>query len=246
MDERSIIIEKFEKIFTSKSECYIIWLKVANDTLNKYFHGKRGRAYKAEDVVQEVILKIIDGTRKWNFIEYPDLTRFMIWNIKSFIHSLYKKEKYHDYIEDFSNHDDDTTDSIIIPSCISPEDIELNYEIMEKIKIFYDRLEADNEFECLKVIDYMRLEYKNSEIAKRLKIKPSDVVNIKKRIKNKLKFYFDNPTSGCSRPDKKRKITDRNNKIFETGSEVLLDKLLNGKNDFEINNYLIVFNSINK
>ena len=243
MDEKSIIIQKFEKIFTNRSECYDIWLKVASDTLNKYFHGKRGRAYKAEDVVQEVILKIIEGVRKWDFKEYPNLTQFMIWNIKSFIHSLYKKEKYHNYFEDISDYNNDSSNTIILPAFISPEDIELNYELMEKIKIFYERLEAEKEFECLKVIDYMRLEYKNSEVAKRLNIKPSEVVNIKKRIKNRLKFYFDNPDTGFNQPYKRRNRTDKNYNFSELRSEEFLDNLLN---EHKTTKYFMVFRTKNK
>jgi RNA polymerase sigma factor (sigma-70 family) len=247
MDEKSIRIQKFITIFTDRSKCYEVWLKFADHLLTKYFSGKRGRAYKAEDIVQEVIVKVIEGKRKWDFAELPDLSQFMLMNIKSFIHNLYKKERHHDYIEDITCYDDDgEMETITIQGCISPENIAINYELMEGVKLSYDKLEADEEYECLKVLELMRFEYKNSEIAEELEIRTSDVVNIKKRIRNKLKPYFEsyNTAYNCSTIKKKR--ADKNKKNFEFENGEMLGSVVSRINDPDCKNYFMIFRTDNK
>lgn len=187
-NKRDIIIEKFAKVFANNDKCLYGWLRLADNLLRSNFKGTRARHYKAEDVVREIMVRVMEGKRKWDIDRVPDINTFMIMQIKSFIYDLSSTEKTYLMLDNyFFNEDEEGVETYDLRSCLkAPDDIEYEYEVKEKLKSCIDLFEENGDAECLKVMDLLMYEFKNREIAEELNIDIRKVENIKKRIRNKL------------------------------------------------------------
>jgi hypothetical protein len=189
-EDRKIIIEIFEKVLTENEACFNRWVKFADGLMKLMFHGNKARHYDPKDVVREVILKIMEGKRKWDRKKVPDLDKFVKKNIQSFISNLRVTEKIHVNIDCYTDCEENEIDVREIIHCVTLEEIELSYDLIEQLGSFIERLKQDKEFDCLTVLDLLAAGYKNQEISELLNMSTREVVNIKRKIRYKLEQFL--------------------------------------------------------
>ncbi len=189
METAEIFVE-FEKILQEHPEKYNGWIFFADLLMNFFLHEVKNHCFTAEDIVHELITKIIEGKRKWNREKYPALDIYMKMCIKSDILNLYNKNKRRktDCSYEFENSDDEeNADNSFFDSIESNTyaDPLKEYTEKERIEMINKKLEDDEECWC--VFDEMLKGNKNQEIAIILGLSVNEVVNIKKRIIRKIR-----------------------------------------------------------
>ncbi|MGB8319106.1 MAG: hypothetical protein WCE54_13320 [Ignavibacteriaceae bacterium] len=185
--ESELIIKEFAEVFKYNQALYKKWIRYSEKLLNNYFNGRGARHYKPDDVVSEILIKLIDGKRKWDMKKLPEIHRLMCMLIKSFVHNLYVKEKKMINFGNFHKDDEEKVEKLEAMNCISLEMIEKEYDMREAMKVCYEIMEEDDDEECLKVMELLRYEYRNPEIADKLKMQKNQVENTKKRLRSKLR-----------------------------------------------------------
>jgi RNA polymerase sigma factor (sigma-70 family) len=185
-DNRYVFQNIINDILQNDKELYGKWRDFASYLLERNFYGKGARHIKPEDIVNEVIAKVLTGKRKWDKKKVPNINTFMTMHIKSIISNLQKTESYFINFRDFNDDDDFIEEHIGSIHHTQHGRIEHEYEMREAMSLWYDIFEKAGDIECLKVLEWLRFEYKNYEIAEELNIETKQVENIKKRIRNKL------------------------------------------------------------
>ena len=166
--------------------------------IKRYFGSNYMKGLQATDVVQIVLEKIITGVRHWNKSEMPDICKFILVTIHSYI----RNEKIRTGIPDIVNFTD-------LPAC------EFEYPAVDgarsEIKNHHNKVFAsDAEMLCERLLmhfDNINDVYayyvlqevfngaeSNIEIAEELDINIREVENAKKRIRRKAKQLLNKQT----------------------------------------------------
>lgn len=185
-NDSELIIKKFTEVILHNPKLLNKWVKYAERLLTKYFNGKGARHFKPKDVVYEILIKLIEGKRKWDMKKVPEIDKLMCMLIKSFVYNLYSKEKKFINFGNFHKDDEEKINMLEAQNCISLEKIEKEYDMREAMKLCYEIMEEDGDQNCLKVMELLRYEYKNPEIGDKLNLPTREVENIMRRLRNKL------------------------------------------------------------
>lgn len=177
------IAVKFEKAITNKDGSFEKWIQYSDKLLRLNFRGSSGRHYEAKDIVMEIMLKTIDGTRNWDMERVPSINAYMFMQIRNAVWNLRKREKSMVYLESTAR-DAENSEIIENINIIPLEEIEHDYDMKAKVKLCFEELEDDKE--CSEVLDLMYQGLQNKEIAEALNKTVREIENTKKRIKNKL------------------------------------------------------------
>ena len=78
-------IEKIEYAIKHKRIHFKAWLVVADRYLKYYTKGMYERHWTAEDIVSELIDKILHNERIWDPKRVPDFNKFIFQNIRSIV-----------------------------------------------------------------------------------------------------------------------------------------------------------------
>ena len=180
------IFEEIEKAYKNKSRIKN-WLVVADKYLKSYGNDKFERHWKAEDIVMELIRKMLEGKRVWNTEQCPDLNKFMYMNIRSIVDSKLKNRKrvLPGKVKVRTRYGDKETDLVETNHKTEKDYILQEIEFTEKLESCYEQLLNDED--CALVFLEWKEDKTSREIAESLGISVGDVERIKKRIRYKIK-----------------------------------------------------------
>ncbi len=150
-----------------------------------YFRKDAMGLLNAEDIVQVVIIKLIEGERKWNKKKF-DIYRQLMMSIFSFIRNEYKRIKTGKHITYISYFDEDGMPDENITSGAFEDCIykELENNEFQRIERCRASLEAGNDADAYYVFEEMLKQINsNMRIAENLNLTVKDVENAKKRIR---------------------------------------------------------------
>jgi len=149
-------------------------------------HGEAPKGIQAEDIVQEAIYKVLNGERRWNPQQYPDLLTFLKSIIRSEISHLLKSWDHQHVI---------STEKIEMKMdkenlAETPEEILINAERKKHLHQYKEKLFelAKDDEEVFFILDcYENDIWKPREIANKLGVQTDKVYNALKRLKRMLK-----------------------------------------------------------
>ena len=86
-------IKEIETAFRNEQQRSKSWINVAGKYLK--FYGSNGfeNHYTAEDIVMELINKLLNGERNWDIEKVPDFDHFMYQNIQSIVEGKLRSRK---------------------------------------------------------------------------------------------------------------------------------------------------------
>lgn len=179
-----------EEAYKSTKDLQTIFEYRALSHIRFYFFDDRIKELTAADIVQDAVLLIITGKRKWNVNLVPNIVNFVFMVIVSLIRNEKKKRNNHLSLQEI-NEDGDIKQAGLIE--LFKESFRQDLET-ELSKSDYESLIT----KCLKELEndiYASFVFEeliegtgtNIKIAAELKISVSEVEASKKRIKRKLK-----------------------------------------------------------
>ena len=142
----------------------------------------------SEDFVKETILKIIDGTRKWNINNNPNLISALKGHIKSVINGTFRKKENRVTTKTLEPADEETPEIEIEDE--TPDNLTL-IELKETVKNINSLIADEEELKEI-VVCFEEGIYKRSEIAETLEIAPTEVTNRLKRLHRKVEELKEN------------------------------------------------------
>jgi len=184
------IFEEIENAYKDKSRIKN-WLVVADRYLKSYRNDKFERHWRAEDIVMELIGKILDGTRVWDPEKCADLDNFIYMNTRSIVDGKFKNRDkvLPQKVNASTRYGDRETDLIETNHKTDKYYILHEIELKEKLENCYKQLSDDDD--CAIVF----LEWKEGkttrEISESLGITVEEVERIKKRLRYKIKRKID-------------------------------------------------------
>jgi DNA-directed RNA polymerase specialized sigma24 family protein len=156
--------------------------------------------FSAADIAQEIVLKVLEGARRWDPEKHGDLLDYMIGQVRSLashcLHSWAGKSEVgtadteeltaEDYIDRVAASDarDDRID------LMSPEDIALDKDTRLARKLMFDLLLAasgdEPDLEAFVLAYVEKPDARRRLLAERLGKTPADVTNMVKRLRAKM------------------------------------------------------------
>lgn len=183
-----IIIDAFEEAFTVKKHRLKRWLVVADRYLKFYGNDKFERHWTAEDILNEVITKVLTGERNYNPEKYKGVDDYIFKTIRSIVDNEVGNRRLVCPAEDYGGDDEDGSPELVNVieqvHATEKEQIHKNYIINEKLESSYQKLLEDEEA-ALVFLDWQK-GLKSNEIAESLGIELEEVELAKKRIRYKL------------------------------------------------------------
>lgn len=181
-----LAIEKIEYAIKIKKKILKGWLVVADRYLKSYTKGIYERHWTAEDIVQELIEKILSGERNWDPETVPDFNKFMYTNIRSIVEGKLKSRQIVETVDNYYPEKEKSRVKKILPRGLTADNPDIYNEIdnYDKIGKCYDKLLEDED--AALVFLYWKDGNTSKEIAENLGISVIEVERIKKRIRYHL------------------------------------------------------------
>jgi len=154
----------FEAVLDNDQGTYEQWLCTAQSLLRGY---ELTDLYKAEDIIDDLYLKLATGERIWDRGKFPELEKYFFVLIISHIRNLAKVKKEHLNIDE-------------LKFCLESNKQTSFEETKELVELYAPKFQGDAQL--AKILWKIINEDKNKEIASDLNIKVSAVVNTKRRI----------------------------------------------------------------
>lgn len=140
-----------------------------------------------EDIVQEAIVDLLDGTRKWNHVKTPDLLPDLLTYLKSVVDSkisnLYSTKEYKITQSIQTNKNSADINNFLNNHQIDGVNVNVEDTLIEKEtqNLILETVKGDKKLEDLLLL-IMEGYTKPAEIAQHMKIDVKDVYNLKKRL----------------------------------------------------------------
>jgi RNA polymerase sigma factor (sigma-70 family) len=182
------IIDAFKEAFSTDKNRLKRWTAVAERYLDLYGRNKYERHWEAEDILKELITKIIEGKRNYDPEKYKNADDFIFKSIRSIVDDeLRNKNRVKSY-DKYTGTDEDGDRSytyILEKRYKSDKDAVHNeYIIEEQFESCYQLLLEDEEA-ALVFLEWQQ-GLKSCEIAESLGLELKEVEQAKKRIRYKL------------------------------------------------------------
>lgn len=180
------IVNVFEEAYTSDSKRLRRWLYAASISLKYYGKGIYERCWEPEDIVNEAVVRVLEGKRNYNRDAYRSFDDFMYQTINSIVEVMFRKRSCVISSDLFEERDEagESVNLFEMIMCNGKDDIYRNYESAEKIEFCFKKLSEDRE--ATSVFAEWGKGMKSSEIAKELGIEVASVESAKKRIRYRL------------------------------------------------------------
>lgn len=181
-----LAIEKIEYAIKIKKKEFKGWLVVADRYLKYYSKGIYERHLTAEDIVYELIEKILSGERNWDPEKTPNFNQFMYANIRSVVQGKLKSRQIVETVDNYYQKDEESRVKKFLPRGLAADNPDICNEIdtLDKIEKCYDRIMDDEE--CALVFLEWLEEKTSIEIGESLGLSVQEVERIKKRIRYNL------------------------------------------------------------
>ncbi len=175
-----LAIEKIEYAIKIKKKILKGWLVVADRYLKSYTKGIYERHWTAEDIVQELIEKILSGERNWDPETVPDFNKFMYTNIRSIVEGKLKSRQIVETVANYYPEKEKSRVKKILPRGLTADNPDIYNEIdnYDKIGKCYDKLLEDED--AALVFLYWKDGNTSKEIAENLGISVIEVERKKK------------------------------------------------------------------
>jgi RNA polymerase sigma factor (sigma-70 family) len=182
-----LAIEKIEYAIKIKNKALKGWLVVADRYLKFYSKGIYERHWTAEDIVYELIERILAGERKWDSERVPDFNKFMYSNIRSIVAGKLKSRQIVETVDNYYPDVKESRVKKVLPRGLTADNPEIwrDIETYDKIEISYNKLLEDED--AALVLLYWKEGNTSKKIAESLGISVIEVERIKKRIRYHLK-----------------------------------------------------------
>ena len=180
------IIKVFEEAFTKDKSRLEKWTVVAQKYIDYYGKKRFERHWTAEDILKEVVTRVLEGKRNYNPDVYKGADDFIYKTIKSIVEDEFRNRNKVTSTDKFVENDEGGEYVNIYENNYKTEvdTIEKNYEIEEKLTRSYNQLLEDEDaalvFLCWKQGST------SQDIADELGTELSKVESAKKRIRYKL------------------------------------------------------------
>jgi RNA polymerase sigma factor (sigma-70 family) len=180
------IIKVFVEAFTKDKSRLKKWAAVAQKYIDLYGKKRFERHWTAEDILKEVITRVLEEKRNYNPEAYKDVDDFIYKTIQSIVWDEFRNRNKVTSSEKYIENDDGGEFVNIYENKHRTENdtIEKDFEIKEQLTTSYNQLLEDEDaalvFLCWKQGST------SQDIADELGIKLSNVESAKKRIRYKL------------------------------------------------------------
>lgn len=180
------LIKVFEDAFTSNKSRLKKWITYAAKLLDIYSNGKYERHWTPEDIIKEVITRVLEGKRKYNPDKYKSVDDFIFKTIRSLVDDEFSSRRTVLPIEKYVDSKDggEFVNQYEEKHKTENDTIQKNFEIEEKLEECYQRL-LENEDDALVFLEW-KLGSTSKDIADGLGLELSAVESAKKRIRYKL------------------------------------------------------------
>jgi len=186
-----VIFEEIEKAYKNKDRVKK-WVTVADRYLKSYGNGRFERHWTAEDIVNEVITKILEGVRNIEPSELHKLDKYICLDIRSVIDGKFRSRKIVlPPKRKIANKEGEKEIDLIENNYTTEKDyIQYGLERKENLEKCYKELMNDEDA-ALVFLEWKEGK-KSQEIADSLGIPVIEVGKIKKRIRYNLKKELSN------------------------------------------------------
>lgn len=185
------VINALDKAFSEDKELHIKLLYFTNSKIWYYFFSGTFRGKDANDVLQDVIEKIITGKRSWNKKKIPNIVEFILMVIVSHVRNEWKKKEIcEECVEDFDNVQQLKENNLAeLTRETARQDVENELFSRQYEDICNECLANFEDDEIVYFVLELMLDgiKSNKEIAAELKISVNEVSNAKRRIKYRIK-----------------------------------------------------------
>lgn len=182
------IIDAFKEAFSTNKKRLERWTAVAQRYLDLYSKNKFERHWEAEDILMELIAKIMEGVRNYNPDKYKNADDFIYKSIRSIIDdelgNKNRVESFDKYEGEGIDGERTFTNTVEKRHKTDKDEIHLNYIIKEKLESAYEKLLGDEDA-ALVFLDW-RKGLTSSEISESLGLELKEVEQAKKRIRYTL------------------------------------------------------------
>jgi RNA polymerase sigma factor (sigma-70 family) len=182
------IIDAFKEAFSTDKSRLKRWTTVAQRYLNLYGRNKYERHWEAEDILKELIAKIIEGKRNYDPEKYKNADDFIFKSIRSIVDDeLRNRNKVKSYDKcTGTNEDGERSYTNILEKRYKTDKdtVHDEYIIEEQLENCYQLLLEDEEA-ALVFLEWQK-GLKSCEIAESLGLELKEVEQAKKRIRYKL------------------------------------------------------------
>jgi len=194
-----LTLNALEEAFNNDPKLYIKLKYYALKSIRFYHRKDVIEDQTAEDVVNNVIEKIINGIRKWNPDKLPNIVNLILMTIVSYVRNAYKKKKNIHIGIDLYNSAGELCEANIsdLQRAYLQEDMTVEIfrdQLEDLISKAYSVLEHDVYatfvLEELLEIDHGTINNPVPLIAEKLKINETDVKNAIRRIKRNINKIF--------------------------------------------------------
>lgn len=180
------LIKAFEDVITWDKKRLKDWISVAAKWLDIYGNKIFERHWTPEDIIKEVMARVLEGKRKYNPEKYKSVDHFMHLTIKSIVDDELKARRSVVPMEKFADSEDGGDFKNLYEQKHKTENdfIQKDFEIQEKLEKCYQQLLNDDDTAL--VFLYWKDGMTSQDIADELGIEKSKVEAAKKRIRYKL------------------------------------------------------------
>ena len=184
-EEKERKIKAYQNAFSDPAKPYEGWLAQADRLIKIKLNGRASQPYKAEDIVYEIIEKVINGKRTWDMDRVPDINKFMYVQIRSVVDNKFNKEKKLVSSDAYNRENDSFYTINNIPNNLELEEIYKQQDIMEAFARCYNEIEKDTEMGVV-LLSWVK-ENESQEIAEEFGLTVKEVEAIKQKIRRRLK-----------------------------------------------------------
>ncbi len=189
-------INFFQELLEREPQRYRKWTTMAHKLIRVMRKSGTARHIEADDMVSQIIEKIINGKRYWD-MDKVNLDVFIYHCLRSEISNLLKKEEkmpvsYRlscDYQADEEDYHIDKNHNLPLESILREQDY------TELTRLCFSKLEKEGEIECYFVLEETLKGGSAEETAKALNMSVNRIYELRRRIKMKLQIpiaeYFD-------------------------------------------------------
>lgn len=188
-DQKEDFRKYFENLHKEDPRHYMKWVGMADKLLLVQNSAHIAKHIEAQDIVQTVIEKIIDGKRVWDKNNIS-IDRMMYMNLMSEISNVLKKERKYQFVQSLSGDEFEEDNSSLIDKHrhLRLEEVLSSHEAEELKSICLSIFEKEDDTYGYFVTEEILKGKTPKEIAEDLEIPVVKVYEFRKKIKKKLQI----------------------------------------------------------
>lgn len=185
-DENQEVINAYKDAITTNRKRLTKWISVIQKYLDYYGKNRFERHFEPHDILQEMIERVIKGTRKYHQNRYKSVDDFVYKTCWSIIEEKHRNKNRVEPAEKYMQTEDggDYINKLEKKHITEKDYIQNSVEIEDKLEICYNQLLEDEE--AALVFLYWKEGYTSKDLAEETGLTVAQVESAKKRIRYKL------------------------------------------------------------